>query len=267
MKKRYIFLTALLLSTTIFSCKKNAIQIIDQKLDGTQSQIKFFNFGINAPSMNLYANGNKISAIASATGAESTAGTAYGGVFPASNYEVIAPGAYALKGQISSSAATDANLAVLTATTTIDASKSYTLYACGFYNTTAKTSDSFVTVDNLPALDYTVAYVRFVNTVPNAPQNLNMYLKNTTTSTETLIATNIAYKAASDFVSVPIGVYEIYCRYPTAPTVNVISRNATTNGTVSVVGGKVYTFGSRGDITVVSTSATNRPLIDNTANR
>lgn len=267
MKKRHIFLTALLLSTTIFSCKKNTIRIIDQKLDDSQAQIKFFNFGINAPSMNLYANGNKISAIASATGAESASGTAYGSVFPASNYEIITPGAYTLKGQLSSTAATDANLAVLTATATVEANKYYTLYACGFYNTTTKTSDAFLIEDKLPAVDYTVAYVRFVNTVPNAPQNMNLYIKNTTTATETLVATSIAYKAASDFVAVPVGVYEIYARYPTATTVNVISRNATTNGTVSLTGGRVYTFGARGDITVVSTTAANRPLIDNTANR
>jgi hypothetical protein len=36
---------------------------------------------------------------------------------------------------------------------------------------------------------------------------------------------------------------------------------------VSFNGGKVYTIGARGDITVVSTTATNRPFLDNTANQ
>jgi hypothetical protein len=268
MKKRYLFITAALLSSMIYSCKKNAYQIIDKTVDPTTTaQIKFFNFGVNAPSMNFYASGTKISAVSSATGIESTTGTASGGVFPASNYSLISQGTYSFTGQLPSSLTTDANLTVLTTPGTLTNGNYYTLYACGLYNTTAKTSDAFIVQDKLPAIDYTVAYVRFVNTVPNAPNAFNFYVKNTTTAAETLVATSIAYKAASDFIAVPIGVYELYVRYPAAPTVNVISRNAAVTGTVSFVGGKVYTLGARGDITVTSTTATNRPQIDNTANR
>jgi len=36
---------------------------------------------------------------------------------------------------------------------------------------------------------------------------------------------------------------------------------------VSFIGGRVYTIGARGDITITSTTATNRPFLDNTANR
>ena len=36
---------------------------------------------------------------------------------------------------------------------------------------------------------------------------------------------------------------------------------------VQFVAGKVYTIGARGDITIVSTTATNRPFLDLTANR
>ena len=36
---------------------------------------------------------------------------------------------------------------------------------------------------------------------------------------------------------------------------------------VSFLGGRIYTIGARGDITVTSTTATNRPILDNTANR
>ncbi|HEY8784009.1 MAG TPA: DUF4397 domain-containing protein [Mucilaginibacter sp.] len=267
MKKKYLFLTVMLLSTLIYSCKKNTIRIIDQKVDGSTAQIKYFNFGVNAPSINFYANGVKVSATSSATGVESKSGTVYGGVFPSLNYSLIAGGTYTFKGQIPSTATTDADLAILSLSGTVENGKYYSFYACGLYNTTAKTSDAFMVEDKLPAIDTTVAYVRFVNTIPNAPSDLGLYAKNTTTLTETTVATSIAYKTASDFVSVPVGFYELYARYPAAPTVNVISRNSTTNGAVSFVGGKVYTIGARGDITVVSSTAANRPLLDNTPNR
>ena len=45
------------------------------------------------------------------------------------------------------------------------------------------------------------------------------------------------------------------------------STNAIVRAGVSFVAGKVYTISARGDITVTSTTATNRPFLDNTANR
>jgi hypothetical protein len=36
---------------------------------------------------------------------------------------------------------------------------------------------------------------------------------------------------------------------------------------VTLAGGRIYTVGARGDITITSTTATNRPFLDNTTNR
>jgi hypothetical protein len=35
---------------------------------------------------------------------------------------------------------------------------------------------------------------------------------------------------------------------------------------VTFIGGHIYTVGARGDITITSTTATNRPFLDNTTN-
>ena len=43
--------------------------------------------------------------------------------------------------------------------------------------------------------------------------------------------------------------------------------NAITRTGVQFVAGKVYTIAARGDMTVVSTTLTNRPFLDLTANR
>jgi len=265
MKNKYILFPALalILSIFLYSCDKTAVQIIDVPVSG--AQLKYFNFGVNAPVVNFYANDTKVSAALSATGAESsTAGTAYGAVFPAINsYSVIPAGTYNFRGQRPSTATTDANLAISTLNTAVQDGKNYSLYLSGIYNTTAKTVESFIVEDVLPPIDTSGGYVRFVHAISNA-NPFNFVIKNTTTGVETVIATNIAYKSASSFVKVPFGIYELYCRYPNNPA-NIISRNGTS--TVSVIKSNTYTFSIRGDMTVVSTTAANRPFIDNTPNR
>ncbi|MCZ4243045.1 DUF4397 domain-containing protein [Pedobacter punctiformis] len=265
MKNKYIIIPvfAFLLSMLLYSCEKNAVQIIDVPVSG--AQLKFFNFGVNAPIVNFYANDTKVSAALSATGSESsTTGVAYGAVYPSVNsYAVIAPGTYNFKGQRPSTVSTDANLAISTLNTSVQEGKNYSLYLSGIYNASAKTIESFIVEDVLPPVDTSGGYVRFVHAISNA-NPFNLVLKNTTTGAETVVATNIAYKSASSFVKVPFGIYELYCRYPNSST-NVISRNGTS--AVSVIKANTYTFSIRGDMTVTSTTATNRPFIDNTPNR
>jgi len=265
MKNRYIIRVVFgcLISILLYSCEKDAVQIIDKPVSG--AQLKFFNFGVGAPVVNFYANDKKISAALSATGAESgTAGVAYAAVFPSINsYAVLEPGSYNFKAQRPSTATADPNLVVSNLNATVEQGKNYSLYLSGIYNTTAKTVESFIIEDVLPPVDTSAGYVRFVHAISNA-NPLNLVLKNSITGIETIVATNIAYKSASNFVKVPFGTYELYCRYPNSPT-NVISRNGTS--VVSVIKANTYSFSIRGNITVTSTTAADRPFIDNTPNR
>ena len=267
MKKIYIGLTALLLSTALFSCKKNGIQVIDQPISLTDNaQIKYFNNSVGSPSVNFYANDTKVTGILSTTGVEGA--TAFAGVYPQTGYSALPGGAYVFKAQIASSATTDANLAIATTqSATLTNTKFYTLFLSGIYNTTSKSADSFVLEDVLPAYDINFTYVRLVNTISNAPQAFDLYMKNTTipNATEVRVASNIAYKSGSAFVSVPEGNYELYIRYPSSATTNVISRNG--SSVVNMLGGKVYTLVTRGDMSIASTTAATRPQIDFTANR
>jgi len=143
---------------------------------------------------------------------------------------------------------------------TIVDGKIYTYYLSGFYNTTAKTVDSFITEDALPAIDFSVSSVRFVNAIANA-NPMTLYAKNTTTGTETAIGGEMAYKGAGAFASLAPGTYDLSTRYAGSST-NAIARTA-----VAFTPAKVYTVTARGDITIVSTTAINRPFLDNTANR
>lgn len=264
MKKINIITAILLLATTFVSCEKDGIHEIETTPTDAGAQIKFFNFGVNAPSMNFYANDQKISATLSGTGAEAAAGVNYGAVFPAANYALLPGGDYTFKGIVSATAATNPNAVVANLPGTLENGKFYSLYTSGAYNADSKTVEAFLVEDILPAASATNAHVRFVNTIANATSGFDLVAKNINTAAEVVIATNIGYKAASTFTEVPNGVYEVFARYPGNPA-NVISRTGTSQ--VSFIAGRAYTISSRGDMTVTGAAATNRPFLDNTSNR
>jgi hypothetical protein len=173
-------------------------------------------------------------------------------------YSAITAGQYSLEGKIA--AATDKDLAIAKVTTTIENGKHYSYYMSGFYSTTTKTVEAFVVEDPLPAdFDYSSAYVRFVNAISNSSPMI-LYAR-PATGNEIAIGSGVAYKAAGAFVAVPGGVYTISTRAAGSST-NLITRTA-----VSFSAGRVYTISARGDMTITSTTATNRPFLDNTVNR
>ena len=256
---RYKAIAALLCAAALTACdyEKNAIQELTAV--PPVAGVKFFNFGLNAPGVNFYANDTKMTAVLSATGTEAVTGVTFSSVSAGGFYSAITPGSYTLSGRIA--AATDKDLAVSTVTATILDGKYYSFYMSGFYDAATKKVEGFIVEDPFPAaLDYTVAYVRFVNAISNSTP-MTMFAKNTTSAVEVPIGGAVAYKAGSAFVAVPNGTYDLNTRV-TGSATNVITRAG-----VSLLAGRVYTIGARGDITIVSTTATNRPFLDNTLNR
>lgn len=255
--KRHAIAALLCAAAALAGCERNGVQEITGPMPG--ARILFYNFGVNAPSVNFYAGDRKMTAISSATGTESTLGTAYGSVGAGALYTGIEPGQYVLSGRIA--AATDKDLPISTVQANIEAGKHYSFFMSGLYNTTTKTVEGFVLEDAFPAaFDYTAAHVRFVNTIFNSSP-MTLYAKHTISGQEYAIGGAVAYKAGSAFTPVPDGVYDLSTR-TTGSATNVIVRTA-----VSLSSGRVYTIAARGDMTVPGTTATNRPFLDNTANR
>ena len=202
---RYRALAALLCAALLASCDKNAVQEITGP--APSARVKFHNFGVNAPSVNFYADATKMTAISSTTGAESVLGTAYGFLGSAGFYSAIAPGTYTLTGKIS--ALVDKDLAIATQSAVIADGKAYSYFMSGFYNTVAKTSDGFFVEDNFGAtIDYAVAYVRFVHAMSNA-NPMTLYATDATTAVATTVGAEISYKGAGAFTPVPAGVYNL----------------------------------------------------------
>jgi len=250
-------MTLLVGAVALASCEKNTVQDITGP--ALESGVRFYNFGVGAPGVNFFANDTKITAILSATGSESTTGLAYGGVSAGGAYTGLKAGQYTLAGKIA--ATTDHNLTVSSVSANIESGKSYSIYMAGFYNSTAKTVETFMIEDPIPAqVDFTVANVRFVNTIGNSSP-MTLYAKNTVTGNEVAIGGLIAYKAAGTFTPLPPGIYDLSTRVAGSST-NAILRTA-----VGFSGGHLFTISARGDMTITSTTATNRPILDNTANR
>jgi hypothetical protein len=262
---------ALLLGATLLaSCGEAANQVIAGPEPGAGTRVRFFNFGVNAPGVNFFANDTKMAAIGEVAftadahgiasgGTESTTGTISGGASSNGFYASIVPGSYKLNARIA--ATVDNGLQVSAVTTTLDPAKKYSFFISGFYDAAAKTVEAFVVEDPYSeTYDWANANVRFVNAISNSSP-MTLYAKNTTTGVEVAVGGSVAYKGAGAFTPLPSGVYDLGTRVAGSST-NAISRTAQ-----SFSAGKVYTIGARGDITVTSTTAATRPQLDNTANR
>lgn len=276
---RHKSIAVLLGAAALASCdyEKNAIRDITGALPA--ASVRFFNFGVNAPGVNFYANDTKLTAISVGTctavppatpseacttaGAESVLGVGYGGVGAGGFYSGIEPGQYTLSGRIA--AAIDKDLPISNLTATVENGKKYSYYLSGFYNTTAKTVDGFMVEDPFPTqIDWTAAHVRFVNAISNA-NPMTLYARDQVTGVEYPVGGEMAYKAAGAFTPLPNGVYDLSTRYAGSAT------NALTRTGVSFSAGTVYSITARGDITVAHTpttcGATNRTCLDNTLHR
>ncbi len=255
------YIGTLLGALVLAACTQDAIQVDDITAPLTGARVKFFNFGMNAPQVNFYANDTKVSAVVSGTGVESTIGVAYGAVASGNLYTGIPAGTYTFTGRIS--ATVDKDLPVSSIPGTVLAGKAYSVYQAGIYDATAKRVDGFIVEDQFPdTFDFSQALVRFVNASPNS-QPMQLFASNATAMTETPIGSAAtAFKAAGSYSGVPQGVYELQLRLPGQPT------NLVTRANVSFLAGRVYTISLRGDMTISPTgTATNRPFLDNSVNR
>lgn len=272
--KSYRPLAMLLGVVLLASCDTGSKGMLNISGPTAGSSVKFFNFGVGAPTVNFYANDLKVTAASSTScssavngkttdttclnaGKEATTGTGYGAAANGTGlYSSVAPGTYTLSGRITTS--TNNGVAISNTSAQLADGKYYSYYLSGIYNSTAKTVEAFVVEDPLPAIDYVNANVRFVNAISNS-QPMTLYAKLQTTGVETAIGSTVAYKNAGSFVTLAPGIYTLSTRVAGSAT-NVITRTD-----VSFSAGRVYTVTSYGDIT--ATKGTTVPSLDNTANR
>lgn len=266
-QKSILVLLTLLLAT---ACEKNAVQVIDDPDALTGANVKFFNFAVGSPQVNFYVNDKKATATSAtgcfilddqnrqaclSTGMESTVGVGYGSAANGPNawYSEMPTGNATISGKIAE--ATDKNVAISDVQTSLQAGKFYSFYQSGTYDPATKRADGFIIEDVIPARDFNVAHVRFVNASSTAAP-MTLFVKNRVTGEEFAIGGSVAYKTGSEFIAIPVGSYDLATRTQ-GSTVNVFARTQ-----VSFFAGRAYTVAARGNTATASTM-----LLDNTANR
>jgi hypothetical protein len=268
-------LIALFGAVALVACGKEADRDITAPVT-TTSAIRFFNFSVGAPSVQFFANDQQVTATLTAScqgaqnppvtatdstcltiGIQSATGVAYSGVAAGGLYTGIDAGQYTFTGrQMSSSGPTTV---ISTVPAALESGKFYSYYQSGFYKSTTKTTDAFIVEDVLPAtIDWSKVLVRFVNAIGNS-QPMTLYAV-ATLGVETALGGPVAYKTAGAFTALTPAPYDLRARL--ANGTNAIVRDF-----VTFTAGHVYTITARGDMTITSSTSSNRPFLDNTANQ
>jgi hypothetical protein len=241
------------------ACEKNAIE---EHYEPTNSgaQIKMIHAAQEAPMVNMYLGGAKVTALSPVvTAAKDTivTGLSYGGttVFPASlGYTNVPAGSYNVEIKDTTSARGTSELISKTSATLNDRA-SYSAFLIGKKDAGFET---FVVEDKLPAgSDYKKAYVRFVNVMADAPAfDVKAVLKATIDKPEvvTPVGVNVTYKGSTAYVAIEPGTYDFPIYVTGAATAY------TTMTGVAPSAGRVYTFYTRGNYTLKPATA-NRVLI------
>lgn len=255
MKKNILLFPIYLVALVVMfsSCEKNAVTDITVPYSG--AQFKYYNFAINGPTVNFYANDVKTTATLTATGIEAPTGVNYGGLVPLRGYSLSPVGTVKFSSLTPSTMVVDAALGrgpgIETSTVTREVvdGKNYSYYTSGIYDYATKKSDAFIIEDVLPAADTSMAYIRLVNPGFNTTA-INLELTQTFTSTTpgdpplvviTTPITGVVYKTASPYVAVKQGAYSLRLLDPASG--KIVVRAAT-----SLIKGRIYTFTLRGNL-------------------
>ncbi|WP_080238504.1 DUF4397 domain-containing protein [Spirosoma rigui] len=174
------FLAGIGLAIGLLACGNEHNFVINQ-VPASGARVKILHAIPDGPAVDVFVNDAKVNgpSLAFYTG------------YPDREYLALTPGAATLKIATPASA-TVAGQPVLTANATFEADKYYTVAATG----TAAAPVAVIINDDLRIPDASKAYVRVINLLPGGP-GVDLAI-----GTGTPLVSNVAYKAASDFVGI-----------------------------------------------------------------
>lgn len=267
---------AALSAVALGACGSDAVQELTGPVP--TAAVRFFNYSAGAPSVHFYAGDRKLTATTSAScqaaqdppvtatdttclsiGIQSANGISYGNVSANGQYTGIEPGQYTITGRPMTASGSGAPISTLPAT--IEEGKRYSVYQSGIYDAATTTADVFVIEDDVPAaIDWSNSLVRFVNAIGNS-EPMMLTAVNAETGEEIALGGLVAYRAAGAFIELPPGSYDLHARVEGSATDAIVRTSAL------IERGRAYTVTARGDMTVVSTTASTRPFLDYTSHR
>ncbi|TCJ19284.1 DUF4397 domain-containing protein [Flaviaesturariibacter flavus] len=226
------------LAMLVVACKKEAT-ITERFTPAPEgnANVKFLNFATNAPALNFFVNGTKVSGAAAASNGSVT-GISYGSIFPSTVAYVSVPaGSVKIDGTVIESSTVMPGAALSSATQTLAPGKFYTYALVDTF-----TQASGVLIEDDLSIDMpTKAYVRMANFASDS--SVTVTITKTSPTNEfayTRNFTGIAPKTVTSFDTVSAGASQVYT--VTYKRVSNGATLATASTTFTPARAKKYTF-------------------------
>jgi hypothetical protein len=233
MKNKIIYMFAVVV-VLLTACEKNTFRTTERSFEDGKAQIKLglFNAPTAATALLAYINGERVSSSLLLPypfpgGGFNTGGSSNG------DYLSVDPGANKLQLFTTNPGTANVIREFQKADLTFEANKKYTVYTTD----TAENAVAITTPDDATAPDSGYSRIRFIHLMPNVPA-VDFYKGNT------LLKSNIAYKAYTDFFDVAFGADSFSIRVAGAPAGSALS--ALAYRVITPTNKRIYSFLSRG---------------------
>jgi hypothetical protein len=257
--KNFIYIIAGVLTLAITSCKKTVLKQISDAAVGTQ--LKFIHAAPGVPALDAFVNGIQITPTVNASVTDNAAptsiitGYSYLGVFPASNYAVVASGNTSIK--INSSTPTPSLVTRQTVTpgstissitqATTDGS-AYSVFTIGLPGSATAGLTTKIVEDKFPDAVSGKAYIRLAYLIPNgtAVDLQGTYTPTGGTATTKTLITNVSYTSVTDFVAVDVNALSSTSYTFQLYLAGTVTKLGTVSAAISLTPGRYYTIIGRG---------------------
>lgn len=282
--RKIFYITTCLFLLVITSCKKTVLKQMSNPATGVQ--IKLIHAAPGVPALDAFVNGIHItpnvnvSVTDNAVPTSIVTGYSYLGLFPVSNYAVVASGNTTIK--IATSTPVPALVSKQTVTpgstvgnitqTTVDGS-AYSVFTIGLPGSATAGLTTKIVEDKFPAVMSGKAYIRLAQLIPNgaAVDIAGTYTPTGAAAIVKTLISNVGYANVTDFVAVDVNALSstsyTFQMYLTGTTTKLGAVSAA----ISLTPGRYYTIIGRGlaaDYVVpgagITLKASTRPVLPTT---
>lgn len=261
----FAFIAALCI--LLVSCEKNSLRLQETTDPSTGAYFKlgWFSPGLNSQGVQLKINdvrqSNQLGFGFTAT--STTAGYAMpfpgGGLNTGGNnkndYLAVPTGNIEVKLSVPKRGTNEDSITVLTTSVMVERGKYYSLMVTDSF----PAAQSYILNDDVAYADSGSIKLRFTNAIPNVGGPVDFLRSNTTTGVNQVVASNVNYKAATDFITFPVVVGTDTIKVRKSGTTAFLA----TYATGSLTNRRVFTVVSRGYISAATVRAPSISIIYN----
>lgn len=257
-----VFLT--FLSLALLSCEKNDLRLketIDPS-NGSFFKLGWFSPALKSQGVRLKINGQVVS---NQLGLGYTSTSTYAMPFPGgglntggnnkNDYLAVPVGSVKVELAVPKKGTSEDSILVLTTNTTLEQGRYYSLMVTDSF----PNIQSYVLNDDVTYADSGSIKLRFTNAIPNVGGTLEFLRSNTTTGYNKVVATNVNYMEATDFMVLPYVAGSDTIKIRKTGTTTILATYATSN----LANRRVFTVVGRGYTSATGSRAPGVSIIYN----